>query len=243
MPWTPPASVKTVAIRPLNKGMITEMTSQQLPDGSFVYLENMYGGTVGPKKYPGSTQYAGGDTFNFVPHSYFTSWRSDGAQTNILLCDHGVYAVDPNVGFTEIEWKYIGGTQVVVSGDDGLTVTGTGTAWDMQASDVKRGDVLWVANGTGGVFHGVISTITSWNTLPCPSVTQSTFPLFTSLASVSQAVPVPVTDNPETSTCNPSVYSHLISVKPTLGSTEYTPWSHRSMFVCAPSLRHEVKYE
>lgn len=136
MPWTPPESAKTFGFRPLNKGVILSQSSQTLPDGAFVQLDNIIANKEGPRRRPGYNSFVNGATVPYRKVDVMTVLPPSGIAISILLTNKSLYLIDPNVGYTEVDWSYSTGL-VNVSG--GL-VTGVGTAWDI--NDIKVGDII-----------------------------------------------------------------------------------------------------
>lgn len=138
MPWTPPESAKTFGFRPLDKGVILSQSSQTLPDGAFVQLDNIIANKEGPRRRPGFEEFAGGATTPYRCIDILTALASDGSLVTFLLTNKVLYTVNARTGLTEIAWAYDTGTITV----SGATVTGTGTAWT--TNDIQPGDLIRV---------------------------------------------------------------------------------------------------
>lgn len=136
MPWTPPASVESVAIAPLDKGMRLDRPGQALEDGAFVRLENLIVSPIGLFKRPGYASYAGGDSTPYIIEDIVTVWDTTGYRISILITDKVIYEISATGGLTEIAWAYSTGTVTVV----GTTVNGLGTLW--LSNDIMVGDLL-----------------------------------------------------------------------------------------------------
>jgi hypothetical protein len=149
MPWTPPASVESVAIAPLDKGMRLDRPGQALEDGAFVRLENLIVNPYGLFKRPGYAEFAGGDTSPYTFEDVITLWNSAGTRQTVLLTARTLYEVSSTGGFTEVAWGYSTGTATIT----GTAVIGSGTAWD--TNDIMEGDIFRV-----GTEEAEIDTVT-----------------------------------------------------------------------------------
>lgn len=150
MAFKAPSSAISVAVRPIDKGMILDQPSQAIPDGALVDCRNFIASKEGLYRRPGYRRFAGGVVAPYRALDYITLWGSDGSQESLLITERTLWRVNP-VSMTEIPWvRYNTGTVTVV----GLTVTGTGTDW--ATADVLAGDILRI-----GTTEGIIKEVTA----------------------------------------------------------------------------------
>lgn len=162
MPWEAPRSAKSIPVRPLDKGMMLNSSSQVIPDGAFLTLENMIASKEGPKRRPGYEDIASGQVLSYRPIDMLTLVAPSGDLVALLLTSHSLYRVDMRTGYTEVPWAYNSGTITIYGG----TVTGLGTFWrdnDIQSGDLLRVgglevEILTVSSNTAMVINtGVLS--------------------------------------------------------------------------------------
>lgn len=144
-------SANSVAIRPLDKGMILDKPSQLIPDGGFYRLKNFISTVTGPKRRPGFTQFAAADTAPDPYVDYLTIWRVDGSQISVLITERYLYVVNPLSGYTRVDWKYTGPAKASVTG-----ATLTAPSANFTTAGVLVGDVVEI-----GTYSGVVSSVTS----------------------------------------------------------------------------------
>jgi len=158
MPFQGVQSAQTVAMRPLDKGMILDQSSQVLPDGAFLELRNFIGAKEGLKKRPGYEAFAGGFTCPYKPLDFVTLWAVDGSQESLLITDKTLWRVNP-ISMSEVKWvRYNTGTVEV----SGLSLIGSGTAWE--SADILPGDLVRI-----GAYEGVIKTVVSGTSIELES--------------------------------------------------------------------------
>jgi hypothetical protein len=145
-----PESAASATIRPLDKGMHTEIAGQDVPDGGFVDLEGFIGGTDGPRRRPTFSSYAAGQATKYNHRDYATLWLTTGVQISLLFTEKTLYKVNPITGVTEVAWAYSTGTIAIT----GTAVVGTGTAFS--TNDLLPGDVVRV-----GAEEGIIKSVDS----------------------------------------------------------------------------------
>lgn len=144
-------SAISIPMRPLDKGMILNKPSQLLPDGAFTRLRNFLPSTLGPKRRPGFTQYASGDTAEYPMVDYVTLWMTNGAQISLLMTEKFLYRVNPLSGFSRVDWFYAGpGTGL----HNGYVIEDTSAHF--LANDITLGDVVEM-----GTYSGIIVEILS----------------------------------------------------------------------------------
>jgi hypothetical protein len=152
-----------VPLRPLNKGIITEVQSNALPQGAVVDAQNCEVVTQGIKKRSGYlTPYDSDDLLVAAPpvRGIATFWKTDGTQVTVVMDSMFIYVLSAS-GLTPVFDTYAVGTCSVAFGSD--AVTGVGTLWNTVASDVRVGDVI-VFDPDGlvnGPEAGQIKTINS----------------------------------------------------------------------------------
>lgn len=145
-----PNKALNVSVRPLDKGMVRDASSQLIPDGGVLEAVNLFAERRGLKRRQGFTNYAAGETLPYVPVDIVTVWTSEGAQYAMALTEKTLFKLSPRTGYEEVEWAYSTGTISV----SGTTVTGSGTAFT--SNDILNGDVLRV-----GSNEAVVSSVTS----------------------------------------------------------------------------------
>lgn len=147
-------SAQTVAVRPIDKGMILDRPSQSIEDGALLDARNFIAGPEGLVRRPGYQQFAGGAAVPYRPVDFITLWNTDGSQESILITEKTLWRVNP-ISVQEITWTLDNTGTVDVSG---LSVTGNGTTWTSE--DIMVGDILRV-----GSYEGVIAEITNDTTI------------------------------------------------------------------------------
>lgn len=155
--WSLP-NAKSIPIRPLDKGLILNVSSQQMPDGSFIRLDNLIANREGPRRRPGYESFAAGVTVPYKPVDIAMFKAPSGSTKILLLTEKCLYVVDPRSGITLVPWTYSTGT-VSVSGG---TLTGSGTAW--VDNDIQEGDIITIGSESAeitGVGSNTSATIVS----------------------------------------------------------------------------------
>lgn len=155
-----PSQVKSLIVRPLDKGIHKEVPSQDIPDGGFTNVEGMIGSKNGPRRRPAYTSFAAGGAAKYNPTDLATIWKTDGTQISLMFTEKTLYQVNPLTGVAEIAWAYSTGTITV----SGTSVTGSGTAWN--TNDILPGDVIRVSTE-----EAVIATVVDATHLTLVSAT------------------------------------------------------------------------
>lgn len=138
-----PDSATSVTIRPLDKGMHSETSGQDIADGGFVELTGFIGGLEGPRRRPTFSPYAAGQATLYNHRDYVTLWLTGGSQVSLVITEKTLYRINPVTGVTEVPWTYSTGT-IKVSND---ILVGSGTAW--ATNDILAGDVVRVTSQEG----------------------------------------------------------------------------------------------
>jgi len=170
-PFTP-SSPETVAIRPLNGGMILDQPSNALKQSQFLRLKNLIAGREGLLRRPGFVKYAQGDSVDDDLVDFIVYWKPDGTQAQFLVGRKLLYTASITAGFDKVTWDY---TDASLDGTSGTTVTGDGTTWE--DDDIKAGDVMVLdADGSGdGPEEIEIDAVTDNNTVELVSTPAGTY--------------------------------------------------------------------
>lgn len=149
-----PGNPQTVPIRPLTKGMITEIASNTLPAGAFIDLENYIPTSKGIKKRSGYR-----DTLKTVLYPPVKDavilWTAAGAKTTIIIDSKFIYTWN-TTGLTPQYSTYATGNVASVTA---TAIVGSGTLWNTAASNVKVGDIIYIENVSGTA--DITATITA----------------------------------------------------------------------------------
>ena len=133
---------QTVGVRPVNKGIVTATSPNQLPKGAFLDVRNFFARTIGLERRPGFATF--GAAIDYPPiRDLVPYFKTNGEQSTIIIDSKFIYSVQLNsvVGIYD---TYSTGTVSV----SGTTLTGSGTAWD--TNDIRNGDVVVLdADGSG----------------------------------------------------------------------------------------------
>jgi len=140
-------SAQSIAVRPLDKGMILDKASQTLEDGAFVRLQDFLASTEGPTRRPGYVRFAGEETTPYNATDFVTAWKPDGSQQSILITTKSLFKINPATGFTEVLWGD-SGTGASILPDAATTFIFEDTAVDFTAIDIMVGDIIRIT-GTG----------------------------------------------------------------------------------------------
>ncbi len=116
MPWTPPSSVQTIPVRPLNGGMNTILQSTQLKESEFTVLRNYVAHRQGIQRYSGFSDFAANESVPYTPQDYVTIWSPSGEMHNVLITDNSLYLVSSSGGFEEVLWSYSPGFITIAGG-------------------------------------------------------------------------------------------------------------------------------
>lgn len=120
------APKQTIAIRPLTKGMFRDRSALEIADGGFWTVRNMLATTAGLFRRPAFYTIAGGDTYRENAVDAWSSIRSNGDIYEMFVTETSAYRLLRSTGLTLTPFPYTTGT---VASSDGLTITGTSTAW------------------------------------------------------------------------------------------------------------------
>jgi hypothetical protein len=142
------SSPANIPVRPLNKGMMSDLPPNSLPMGAFSTIQNYFPTPKGLKRRPGFSYYAGGNRVGSGDWPFIDLaplWKTDGTNMGCLLTSRYFYHISgfsaPSVRY----WTYATG---YVS-NSGAAVTGYGTQWALAASRIIAGDILvFDADGT-----------------------------------------------------------------------------------------------
>jgi hypothetical protein len=146
-------TAQTVAVRPLDKGMVLDKASQSLPDGAFVRLKNLFSSTEGPTRRPGYTRFAAGAIVPYPMVDYVTAWTPDGLQQNILITEKTLFRVSPALGYDEIEWGFAGTDMTVIQDAfDTFILEDLGATF--LSEDFKIGDIVRI-----GIEEAVVTEV------------------------------------------------------------------------------------
>ncbi len=159
-----PNKTTHVGLRPLNRGMYRDVSGQSIPDPGFFTLENFITDKYGPKRTPGYTEWAGGDTMNYRPQDLVTTWSSSGTQVQLLITSGTLYQVGPLTELTEKTWTYTSGTVAA----DGTGVIGSGTGW--ASYEILAGDLFRI-----GSEESAISELTGTDSLTLASALSNVY--------------------------------------------------------------------
>lgn len=96
-----------IALRPLDKGMIRNISSHALPVGSFWTLKNYVMNEDGPMRRPGFREMGGGDSFpspstGEILKDLLVYYDLAGGYQTLAISSHGVYKYDMATGYTAI---------------------------------------------------------------------------------------------------------------------------------------------
>jgi len=169
-----PKSPKNIAIRPINKGMILNLPTNGLPDGSVTKAQNFIVQNQGPKRRPGWQSQAGAATIasNDRPSvDMGVLWNTAGTQKLLLIGTKFVHEVTLASGFTVKYWTYAAGTLSVST----TTATGSGTEWNHNF--IQGGDsIILDADGSGdGPEEIAISSVTNDTTIVMATTPTGTY--------------------------------------------------------------------
>jgi hypothetical protein len=146
-----PRNPKTVPIRPLNKGVVRDISSQMLPPGAFWDVINYIPDVDGVRRRPAVSQVVAGSgtvleaDIPLVDVAPF--WSSGGLRKNLLIGQRGVYTWQTQGGtISRLDWDYPdpagSGTLAQVSGSTWTLTDGTET---FVTGGVVIGDILVVS--------------------------------------------------------------------------------------------------
>lgn len=157
-----PADPQNISLRPLTKGMFTDIASNAIPVGGFVDLNNIHLTLKGLKRRPGWNNYLNGtqlSTNDQPAIDIAPFWLKTGTQVAVLLTNRYLYTMSATA-LTGHYWEYTTGT---VS-NTGATVTGAGTDFEDATEFIQSGD--WIVLDTGSANESVeISSISNGTTL------------------------------------------------------------------------------
>ena len=157
-----PTSMKPVSEHPLDKGVVLNMPSQDIPDGGFLSIADFIAGPEGLLVRPGSEVVGTNPLFPYIPSDLVSIWRNDLTQKLMVLTRYSLFAWDINVGLTEVAWTYTVGTITI----SGTSVTGSGTLWVNTPMPLMAGDII-----RAGGKEGVVDTVLGDTSLLLKSAT------------------------------------------------------------------------
>lgn len=143
-----PESTKIATIRPLTKGMRSDIPAQDIEDGGFSNILGLLITPKGMKRRTTFSAFAANATVPYEHRDYVTVWGTSGVQGTVLITSKTLFRINPITGFSEVAWGYSDGTITV----SGTSVTGSGTSWS--TNDILPGDVIRV-----GTEEAVVSEI------------------------------------------------------------------------------------
>jgi len=165
---------KIIAIRPLNKGIIKNVSENSLPVGGLLDAQNCVVDEKGIRKRRGFTYFPNSSSVVAYPPimGLATFWKPDGTQISVVWDSKFIYRILPT-SFLAVYDTYAIGT----CSSSGTTVTGVGSLWVTAASDVQAGDIFVLdADGSGdGPEEIEISSITNDTELELVSTPVGTF--------------------------------------------------------------------
>jgi hypothetical protein len=135
-----------VPLRPLNKGMIRNVSPTQMPNGSGWTVRDYIVNENGLRRRPGWQQFANSATIVSLHQpvrDLATVWSSTGAQTAILIGEKFIYQIGLITGYTGKYWTYSTGHARV----SGTFVIGSNTVWASTASELQAGDTIIMSTG------------------------------------------------------------------------------------------------
>jgi hypothetical protein len=145
--------------RPLSKGMLGDLASNQLPKGAMLTSENYIIGLKGMKRRPGLGLFNPTSIVRYPPlMDIITLWQTDGQQITLVIDSKFIYTVSPTVYYPLYD-NYMEGT-ARYSG--GALHGSSGAHWLI--NDIYPGDEL-VLNSGGTTEIALISGWTNSNTL------------------------------------------------------------------------------
>lgn len=147
---------QTLALRPLDKGMILNRASQILPPGAFKTLEGIIVQEKGLYRRPGWGYYANNDTIDTGENmiDYRVLLKDDDTQVGFIISDLYIYTVSLTTGFTKLYHKESTGTIAA----SGTAVTGVNTLFS--TNGIKERDIFIVDPG-GTPISTIVSLIGS----------------------------------------------------------------------------------
>lgn len=156
-----PKNPSSISIKPLNKGMYTDVDARDIPMGGGRVVGNLWPIQSGLRLRPGITwegteSLSTHETIDSERYwkSFFTYWETDGDRTNMLVSGKYLYKYS-GTSFTGVYLAYSTGTVSITAG--GTTVTlATG---DFTAGDAQAGDYIIVDTG-GSPVQYIIASVT-----------------------------------------------------------------------------------
>jgi len=154
-----------VSIRPIDKGIIHNLPTNGMPQGSLLQAKNFIVGPTGLFRRPGI--YPRANTNKPYPiQNIETLWGIDGNQTTLVFDSKYLYKYDGTTTLSPIYSSYTTGTVSGTSG--GTTITGSGTVWT--TNDILPGDEIIVDGHTY-----IINTVDTDTSLTTKQNLETTF--------------------------------------------------------------------
>jgi len=153
-----PRDPQTAHVRPLDKGMHRHVPGQLIPAGGFYTVRNLIAGPEGLRLRPALRNYFTG-TLDYPPAQEIQVFRKTDESSILVGVDQKFLYELTSGTFTGKYWTYTDGD----ASEAGTTVTGSGTAWDTAANEIRVGDVfVFDPEGSGdGPEEKVITAINS----------------------------------------------------------------------------------
>jgi len=145
-------TARTRFTRPLDKGMILSQSSQTIPDGAFLDLNNFHSSLRGIRRRPGFLEFAGGAALPYKPIDIITVWTTSGIQKSVVLTEKTLFFASVSGGYTEIPW---GGASIAdtIASSGGISYVLTQTGATFLTDDIRVGDLIRTSMGEGSIVE------------------------------------------------------------------------------------------
>lgn len=133
--FKPPPIPRNVPLRPMNKGMIRNVSPTLIPGGGLYTAREYFVNEEGPKRRGGTVALFGGATVDYPPVRGIISFRKTDGTLQVMVLDSKFLYLG---GASSLTGQYLTESDGTIE-CSGTTVTGSGTDF---TADINEGDVI-----------------------------------------------------------------------------------------------------
>ena len=164
-----PSDAQNIPVRPLDKGVIRNLSTLEMPKGSLWTCENFFADQTGPRRRPGWNNSMSATGYDFPIRDMISFRLVDNTPKACVIDTKLLYTLSSGTP-TLVEDSYSTGTIACAAGS--TSVTGTDTIWS--TNDIRAGDVM-ILDPVGNAEKIVINAVNGDTAITLDSAPVNTY--------------------------------------------------------------------